>query len=179
MIQDPVVVDVLGSVVAAMRVAGISDMSKPGASNINYEPGRNIQIMKSLNDLDNSISYKGNKYPLIGVVLPIPETHSSGFLTVARVPRIVIAMISNSTDDVFTRYQTGGTFKSILYPCYREFMKQLTLSPRVVGNDPDLFKFTKLDSPGSQPVGQGVTDYVDTIEILNLEIILNKIKNCN
>lgn len=179
MIQDPVIVDVLGLVVSSMRVVGISDMTKPGSSNINYEPGRNIQIMKTLNDLDNSISYKGNKYPLIAVVLPITETHGSGLQTVAKIPRIVIAMISNSTDDVFTRYQTGGTFESILYPCYREFMNQLRLSPRVVGNDPDLFKFVKLDSPGRQPIGGGTIDYVDCIEILNLEIILNKIKTCN
>lgn len=169
---DVVLIDIIGDVVNAMSV--------PGVSFINYEPGRNIQILKSLNDNDESTTYKDKKYPLIAMVLPIREHRgiSVGYFATVRIPRIVIATLTNSTDDVLTRYQSGGTFKQILYPCYNEFLNQLSKSKDIIGNDPAWFEHDKMDNPGTMPIGQGTSDYVDTIEILNLELTLNQIKTC-
>lgn len=176
MTQDIVIVDIISSIISSMKV---QDPAKSAGNylSINYEPGRILQILKSLTDLDNSISLKNNKYPLIAMVMPVKEQFGGGYPIII-IDRIVIAQITNSTDDVFTRYQAGGTFKSILYPCYKEFMYQLSASKFTVNGDVVNFQHTKIDSPGVQPIGKGMSDYVDTIEILNLKIILNLIKTC-
>jgi hypothetical protein len=89
---------------------------------INYQPGSTEQITKSLNDLDNSITSKGKKYPLIAMVMPVPERRGKSVGCYAKVviPRIVIATISNyPTDDVLLRYDLlTGVFPTILYPLY-------------------------------------------------------------
>lgn len=168
--SDVVLVDILEDVVNSMSVTGIP--------HINYEPGRSIQILKSLNYLDQSITLKDTKYPLVAVVLPAREFRGSGYYSLVKIDRIVIATITNSTDDVLTRYKDGGTFKSILYPCYYEFLNQLARSTSVIGSDPDKFTHVKMDNPGVQPIGQGLSDYIDSIEILNLEITLTQFKTC-
>src|ERR1035437_1409565 len=70
---------------------------------INFQPGSSIQIIKSLNDLDNSITFKDSKYTLIAMVMPLTEKRDSSALYYAkvRIDRIVIATLTNSTDDVY------------------------------------------------------------------------------
>ena len=174
---SPVVVDVFSDIVSAMMVL------KPDSSGyweIQFNCGRYNQIIKPLIDKDNSITLKDKKYPLVALQMPFTEDRSStSFDSILRVPRIVLATISNLTDDVFKRYETDGTFKSILIPMYEEFLKQIAISKWTNISDPDAIKHRKRDSPGVQPIGEGLSDYVDIIEILNLEIPLLNIKNCN
>jgi hypothetical protein len=143
-----------------------------------YEPGTEIQILKSLNDMDNSITYKGKKYPLIAMLMPIKETHNTDYFLEAVIPRIVIAVLSSDTGDVFSRFKPGGTFKEILYPCYNAFLLSLSQSPNTTFGDPAAFRHIKQDNPGPRALGTGISDYVDSIEILDLEIILSQIKTC-
>lgn len=149
---------------------------------INYEPGRSIQILNSLNELDNSTTMKGLKYPLFAMLLPIKEKRGTGpgYASVT-IPRIIFATITKSgegTERVLDKYASDGTFKTILYPLYKEFLNQCGKSGNLIGPDPDAIVHTKMDNPGQQPIGQGSTDYIDSIEILDLELYLNQIKTC-
>ena len=146
---------------------------------LNFEPGRSIQIMKSINDFDNSITYKDVKYPLIAMLMPVPEFRAAtGYYATVKIPRIIIATLTVSTDPVLTRYADNGTFKDILYPCYYEFLRRCAWSTSIAMGDPDALPHTKLDNPGQQPIGQGTTDYIDSIEIHNLELTLIQTKKC-
>lgn len=175
MIQDQILVDIMQTVVDAMRVPNITG---GGYMTMNYEPGRSIQIIKSLNENDNSITYKGLKYPLIAMILPVREKMGTGLGSVVRIDRLVIATLTTGTDAIKRRYESDGTFKTVLYPCYREFLKQLAYSKYTLMGDPEAIPHTKMDNPGTQPVGQGSNDFIDSIELLNLEFTLNKIKTC-
>lgn len=172
--KDVVLVKIMQDVVKSMK----SPVSNP----INYEPGRSIQILDSLQANDNSISYKGFKYPLVAMLLPIDENRGrSGYYATANIPRIVFATHVSSFDGVeyvLDKYGANGTFTTILYPMYNEFLRCLAIHPEIIGMDVDAFIHTKRDNPCQQPIGQGLSDYVDTMEILGLEIILNQIKNC-
>lgn len=170
-----ILVDVINAVVSSMTVAGVSY--------INFEPGRSIQIMKSLDDANNSITYKGTKYPLIAMLLPSPTRRGKSILGygMVTIPRIVIATLVKDPDgmqSVLKRFEVGGTFKDILYPCYYEFLIRTAQSPNVIGGDPESFEHTFLDNPGQQPIGEGLTDYVDSVEILNLQLNLSQLKTC-
>lgn len=172
--KKPVVLVNILKEVAAMMIS-------PSSTPVNYQAGRTIQILDSLQKNDNSISYKGFKYPLVGVLLPIEERRNLGYYAKVTIPRIVLATHVESFDgveDVMPKYEASGTFTTILYPLYNEFFRCLARHPEIVGMDAGAFPHTKKDNPCQQPIGEGLSDYVDTLEILNLELIINQIKTC-
>lgn len=174
---DPILVDVIQSVVSAMVVANPAG----GNFTINYEPGRSFDIIKSLGADDNSITYKGAKYPLFAMLMPIRERRGeNGFYGKVTIPRIVIAILTksgNGEEGIVEKYDSAGNFKTILYPLYKEFLRRLSQSPNINIGDPEAFVHDKMDNPGQQ-VEQTTTDYIDSIEILNLEFILLQLKSC-
>lgn len=167
--QDVILVEILQDISSKIVI--------PGISSIYFDLGLPSKIIQNLIEKDGSVNYK-DKYPLIAVQLPARERRGSAFYAAVRIPRIVIATLSEPYQDTLKRYQSGGTFKSVLYPIYYEFLNQLALSPNIIGSDPDMFKHDKVDNPGEQPLAEGINDFVDMIEILNLELILNQIKTC-
>lgn len=147
--------------------------------NVLFEVGSQAQIMKDLSMYDGSLTAKNKKYPFIAMVLPVRERRSSGYYAEVTIERIVIATLNtNHNQNVLRRYQDGGTFKSVLYPVYYGFLKMLAQSKGIVGSDPDNFRHTKMDNPGSQQLNAGSKDFIDSIEIQNLELILYQFKTC-
>ncbi len=173
--NDVVLVDIMGAV--------ITNVNADTYLSVNYEPGRWYQILQELSDLDNSISLKGIKFPLFAMQMPIKEKRGGerpGFATVI-IPRIVIAVLTKSgdgTERVLDKYASGGTFKTTLYPLYNAFLKWLARSTSVINNDPDNFIHTKMDNPGQQATESSTNDFIDSIEILDLELQLRQIKTC-
>ena len=171
MTEDVYVINIIGDIVSAMS-------NQP----INYQAGTTEQISKALNDMDNSITSKGRKYPLIAMVMPVQEKRgrSVGFYAKLTIPKIVIATISNyPTDDVLLRYDLKtGVFPNILYPLYYDFLYQCGVSPRVEGQDPTAFEHSKADYPNIRRLSSETDDWVDYMQISNLELIINQIKTC-
>lgn len=177
-IEDVLVPTILETVIGAMKV------QKPGASagtflTMNYAPGNNNQILKALSELDGSITLDGLKYPLVAVKMPIFEKRGRMFYAEITIPRIVFAtLVKVDEGDVLPRFKAGGTFKEILYPMYKEFLKRLAMSPNVNCSDPDAFEHIKSDWAGDQPTGKGTNDYIDFIEISDLKLNLIQIQKC-
>lgn len=174
-----VVVDVIKSVTDAMQVA-IPDTDPVEYFIINYEPGRHSQIIDALKNKDGT-SLDQLKYPLIAVVMPIPEKNGSGFLEVT-FPRTVIAYLTKTntnTELVLKKYESSGVFKTILIPCLNEFIRRLAWSTFTNMGDPGAYEYTVRHSPSQQPIGEGLSDFVDIIEILNLKAtIFPKLLTC-
>lgn len=179
MTEEVFIPEVIQSVVDAMKVA-IYNSSEKQFLSINYEPGRNQQIIDSLNN-KNGTQLDALKYPLIAMVMPIPERLGSGFLEVT-FPRIVIAHLTKTgtnSENVLSKYDSQGVLKTILRPCLREFLNQLAWSKYTNMGDPDAYEGTVRENLSQQPIGEGLSDYVDIIEILNLKaIIFPQIKTC-
>jgi hypothetical protein len=176
---DPLyIVEVIEDVVKATDVALYSTLNK----HIFYQYGRSIQILTQLQYLNGSIQSKGNKYPLFALFQDFPETNGgNGYYATVRFPKIIIATLTQSTDSVPKRY--AETFKPILYPIYTEFLRQLVKHKNVVANDPGAIPHIKWDRPGSMPAADkkeagNFTDYVDAIELQNLELTFKQIKSC-
>lgn len=173
--------DVLSSVCSNMKV---QDPSKDAGNyfDINYEPGFNIQIIDSLIvKTEGGLDIQSKKYPLLAAVMPIPEKSGSGFLEVT-FPRIVIAYYTKTgegSEPVIQKYNSDGVFKTILGPCLKEFIKRLAHSVYTSQGDPDAYEYTSKHLPSTQPIGDGLKDFVDIIEISNLKtIIYSSIKSC-
>lgn len=166
--EDVILVDIIKEVVSSMSIS------------CNFIAGRNVQIVEGLLKIDNSVTNKLQKYPLIALVTPIKETRTTnGYYADVKIPRIVIAVKSlDKTASVLKRYENGGTFKSSLYPIYYEFLKKLAHCRWILNSDPDNFPHKKMDNPGIQPASESMNDYVDCIEIFDLEFKINQLKTC-
>lgn len=177
MIEEVFIVDVLKSVVSAMQVANPTG----GLFTINYEPGRNDQILDHLKSLDKA-SLSQYKYPLIAAVMPIQEQYGSGFTEVT-VPKIVIAYLTKDekgVEFVLDKYVSNGIFKTILRPCKNELINRIAWSTYTNMGDPDAYEYTYREIQSQSVIGEGLNDFVDIIEILNLKItIFSQIKTCN
>lgn len=174
-----VIIDVLKDAIAAMQVAK-PEITPVVYFTINFEPGLSVQILDSLKDKDGT-SYSSLKYPLIAVLMPFSEKNNSGFLDVT-FPRIIIANLTKTqtrTEKVIDKYSSDGVFKTILIPCLTEFKKRLAWSTSVNLGDPDMIDCTVRHYPAVQKIGDGLTDFVDMIEILNLNLqFYSSIKTC-
>lgn len=145
---------------------------------LTFMPGRSKQVTKMLIEYDRGgEEWKNQKYPLLAMKMPVTETYGSGKIVV-RFESIIIATLSNDLGDVIDRYNDGGTYRSILFPAYTGFLQACARSIFVDGQDPTMFKHSKLDFPGVAPKDSGITDYIDSLEIKNLELTFNQIKNC-
>lgn len=168
--KNPVyVVDIIGEVITSIA-ADVSPLL------INYRYGRQIQILESLQRLNDSITLQDTKYPLVALFQDFPERRGDGFYATVTIPKIVIACLTNSTDPPEARYNV--TFKPILYPIYYAFLNGLAKHKNIVCNNPELLVHTKWDRPGVQPEGQGLNDYIDAIEIQNLILNITQTKTC-
>lgn len=167
------VVDIIGEVVAATNAIVSPKIGKQ----ILYTYGRSIQVLSKLIELNNAISTveKNSKYPLFALFMDFPESHNTAYSFTVTFPKIAIATITNSTDDAPKRY--GLTFKPILYPIYDEFMRQLVRHKNIVAV-PDSIPHIKWDRPGTAPEGKAFTDFVDAIEIQNLQLTFKTVKIC-
>lgn len=172
MTEENFIVKVLQDCVSSMVILGLSSP--------NFDAGRSLDILGNLSQKDQSTSLKDSKYPLIAVQLPIIQYSGIGLKKI-RIPRIVIATLTTGDDflPVVERFDDGQTFELTLRPLYREFLRQISRSRWFAVNDPDTIVHTFFCSPGQQPIGKGLSDYVDIIEILNMELFLNNIQNCN
>lgn len=159
----------------------VNSMKVPGVDKVYFFAGRRLEILKELNTLDNSITYTDRKYPFVAFEMPAPRHYETTGYPVLTIPRIVIAnLVTAFNGEEMMRFKFGadGNFKKILYPCYNELLIQFARSRHIIGSDPNGFKHTMFESPGVQPIGQGSSDYVDFIELQNVNLIINQIKTC-
>lgn len=158
------VVDIIGAVCDKVTIET--------AMSINYQYGFSIQVLESLKGKDGA---QLPKYPLIALYFPIREDRGKGYYADVTIKKIVIASLTNKDDRPVQRYE--NVFKTILYPVYYSFMKQLALNQYSQQKNPDMIIHTKTDYPGIT-AATGINDFVDTIEITNLQISLKQIKFC-
>lgn len=143
---------------------------------VNYKYGRQIQILKALEDMNNSVDNKDKKYPLLALYQDFPEKRGVGYYSEVTFPKIVIANLTQSTDTPDVRYEQ--VFKPLLYPVYYQFLSKLARHSSNAGSlDPEAIIHTKWDRMGIRPE-VGNTDYIDAIEITDLKFNFQQTKTC-
>lgn len=170
--QEVVLFDVMDAVVNAMVVSGIEK--------VYFQCGDSNQLIDVLIEKDQNTEENSEKYPLIVMMLPVPIKRGVGYFGQVTIPRIVFSVLAKNegTQYVVDRYAESENFKGKLYPMYREFLKRLALSTSIMGQDPEFFPHTWIDYPGSRQVAVGVPDWIDSLEIHNLELTLLQLKTC-
>lgn len=167
------IVDIIGDVVKAVDTVLFPTLNK----HIFYTYGRSIQILNKLQALNQGITTQNTKYPLFALFQDFPQQRGgNAYDCTVRFPKISIAMLTTSTDEPPERY--CKTFKPVLYPIYLEFLNQLVRHPNVVGDDPGAIPHTQWDRPGTQPEGSKLNEYLDAIEIQDLQLTFKTVSKC-
>jgi hypothetical protein len=168
-----VIVKIIQDVVAATS----NVVATKVGGTLDYQPGRSSQIKAELQKISEAISQsvRAGRYPLIALFQDIPEQMGTGYDVVVTIPKISIAMLTVDTNPVLKRYE--DTFPK-LYIIYREFLRQLTRHKNIVAGDPNAIVHTKLDRPGDKPEVTGFNDYLDAIELSNLQLTFRSLNKC-
>lgn len=173
-----VVVDIIGSVVAdtdaALKEDPQSYLSTAGKT-LNYIYGDREEINKVMQDLNQSITLRTTKYPLVALIMPFPE--ELGEYNRVNIGRLIFATATGQSELFSTRYTQY--FKPILYPIYFKFFEMLARYT-VEGGDPNQIYRRKMDVPRIVPSATDgiVNDFVDAIVVMNLNFFINPIKTC-
>jgi len=179
-VEEVFILDVLKDVSEKMQVQAYPVTNPVSYLTINFNPGTNNQILENLLSLD-AAALSALKYPLFAVSMPFSEKSSLGFLEVV-FPKIIFANLTKTNtgeEKVLDKYEPSGIIKTILRPCVRQFIEKLAWSQYTSQGDPDSYEFTSRDLVGRKTIGEGINDYVDIIEILNLKVIFYpQIKSC-
>lgn len=183
MTQKPIYIpDIIGQNVVRVQnklLTGFQAID-PTIVGINYQVGPYKEVFNNIVQMTKSNVTSAKKYPLVWLVLPVYERmRDLDVYTVAPL-RIIIARWGNKTDKTPTRYDKN--FRPFLYPIYLELLHQFYLDKRTIARTPTDFNHTKVDWPywgGDQPTTDEnlLSDYVDAIEIKDLELKIN-LKNC-
>lgn len=137
-------------------------------NHIHFHYGSSIQILEKLVKLNEGITTK-NRFPLIALFMPFDENMGPSFQYQLLIPKIVIATLTNSTDEVPKRMEQ--TFKPILVPIYVELLNQIQASGKFLINDPGFIPHKRKLNPGSPPPnGTTFNEFVDAIELYNIDL---------
>lgn len=174
--------DIIGENVVRVQAKLLAQFQAidPTIVGINYQYGPYKEVFDNIVQMTKSNVTSVKKYPLVWLVMPTFERMSSLDMYTVSPIRMIIARWGNKTDKTPTRYEKN--FKPFLYPIYLELLNQFYLDKRIMSRQPTDFSHTKIDWPywgGDQPTTDEnlLSDYVDAIEIKNLELKIN-LKNC-
>ena len=164
-LKEPVyVADIIGEVVLSSITGNVKDYSGLDVRYI-HDSRKQVELRLKNKDQANAV-----KYPLIVLFHDFPEQIGIDYYADVT---LNIIILTDTKKDLFSDDRYDRTFKPTLYPLYGWFMKCLALHPMIVQTDPANISATRYDRLywGTQPAGeQGLNDYVDGIELVNLKL---------
>ncbi len=193
------ITDIIGEVVAAAKTAKYNGtnvtllqtirtnetaaIESTLISTINFQYGHKKELIETLIQMDQNPDNQANKYPLVYLVQDFSEERGKAVGQYAEVSLNVIIAHSTRNDHKITDRMTK-VFKPVLYPIYYQFMKFLAAHPMVNVINSDMIPHKKTDRSywGRNAVGGTdalkLNDYVDAIEIENLQLKINYKSGC-
>lgn len=183
------IVDIIGEVVQGftpdvLPIIKANELAVLGTTlidTIDYQYGHVIELIQTLSQYDKTDNYRRIKYPLVFLAMDFPEKRGKPDWYATAVLNIIIAHQTDSMDKIGDRMRK--VFKPVLYPIYYALLDGLAAHDLINENTADILSHTKFDRgymgtiKDSGNIANRLNDYVDAIEIVNLNLtILNN--NC-
>jgi len=181
----PFWIDVFDTIVTDVR----NDATKPGVGVMPvdapyYEYGHPLDVINKLKQKDTHSSLKFKKYPLIALFQDFTENMGYNQTMRSSAEGLNIVICTNTRAELNAEERYNLNFRTILYPLYDLLIKHLVLSHEFLNTDPGLIPHQKIDRLywgrsglyGNE--GNIFNDYIDAIEIQNLQLDLALRKNC-
>lgn len=145
-----------------------------------FDYGHYVDVTRNLGDKDKSISQKGDKYPLIWLVMDFEERFGGEEYEYCELPDLQFIIAVPTKPAINARKRTEETFTPTLYPIYEEFKKQIAYSGYFGNAEP--LEHTKIDRPywgGQDGLGNGqanlFNDFIDAIQLKRVRLNVNNI----
>lgn len=171
------------SLLEVIQLNEIAALGSTMIQQIRYSKSSFDELIESLFQADGSGEERFNKYPLIHLVRDFYEERGQDVGLYAGTSLSII-IIHQTVQTYKIEDREEKVFKPVLYPIYYEFMRQLYKSLWVFGSDftTGEFRHRKIDrafwgTRNLQGSKNKLNDYVDAIEIQNLELKIN-FSNC-
>jgi len=185
------IVDIIGDVVNNVRDeilqtiitnenAALAPDEQSFINTINYQYGHKLELLETLKQMDQDASGQNKflKYPLVYLVQDFVEDRGKQPGIYAETSlNILIMHQTEPTHKITDRY--NKVFKPVLYPIYYSLINQINQSRFVNQGNEDLIPHTKIDRAfyGKKGLGgnekNALNDFVDAIEIVNLDLKIN------
>lgn len=167
-----ILVDVMRDITASIKTS----LDLP---NLNYQYGKLEEINEMLIAYTKTTEFAAQKFPMIWVFTGFKITRGNvRFFGETSDLRIFIITGSAQADKSVNRIEKN--FKPLLYPIYREFLRQIAKSQVFTDYLPDTITHSVKDyyffsQDGAKSV---LTDAVDCVEISNLKLTIKNNNNC-
>jgi hypothetical protein len=171
-------VDIIEEIVQEVQ----SDASKPsglGAEAPYYLHGHIRDITKQLTDREENETLKFKKFPIICLLQDFTESNKQDMLIESEV-NLNIVICTRTESEYVSPERYDNSYRNMLNPLYDLFIEKIAAYTSFTGLSDDLVPHDKIDRLywGSEATNQNVfTDYVDAIEIQNLNLKYKQ-KNC-
>ena len=181
----PFWVDIFDEIVTSVR----NDTDKPGVGVIQaaspyYMFGHPKEIINMLLKKDKHDVQKYNKYPLIALFQDFTEGIGEDQFVSSSVDDLNLVIVMNTSQDYTAKNRYDNTFRTVLYPLYDLLIKHIEQSGWFKDVGPGLVPHDKIDRlywGRSGLYGNEANianDFIDAIEIQNLQLNMRLKQNC-
>jgi hypothetical protein len=176
------VVDIFSEVVTSVMVQVLTTIQSNEQTalggtlikTIDYQYGHIKELLETLKQMDANKTLQLYRFPLVYLIMDFTERRGLDRGIYADLAlNIIIAHQTEMNYKADERYKY--VFKPVLYPIYYSLLDQLAQKKGIEQYDENLISHTKIDRVywGKNTMANSLNDYVDAIEISNLNLKLN------
>lgn len=166
-IEDIIITDEFQEIVERVDTALFPTLNQ----HIKFFFGEDEHVIKYMRDMNKA---ELSRYPLIALVSRITVTRNdaNGHYGKTTIPRIVIATLTDPNKSPEQRKEE--IIKPVILPIVNELIEQIKKQKAfvIIG---DRLKYSETIRYGTQTAIQGFAEYIDGMELENMELTLNKI----
>lgn len=165
-----IVVDEIGAVVGAVKSSLNLDV-------LNYQYGYVEELNETLQQWSKNPDYAVLKFPLVWVMQPFTVQRGMDRMIYGSVEGLRIFIITGSVPTLKAKDRMEQTFKTVLYPIYRELMAKVNRHAAFVSCLERKHKVTDFYYWGENQKSV-LQDVIDCLEISQIELKIQHNQNC-
>ena len=173
-----VVVDIMEEIVGRVSDTLTPQLQKVDSmvNGVHFDYGYAQEIIQAIQNRSLSRSKRFSNYPLVGLIQPFRESESQviGF---DKEVNLDLFIVTGSKADIRTKERYKSKLKPVLYPIYKELVRQVGMDARIVGGGySGTVRYVKEDHPYYPTANQNtLNDFLDAIIIRELRFNLYEI----
>jgi hypothetical protein len=167
-----IIVDEFATLVEAVRI-------KLELTNLNYQFGYVTELNETLTQWTKSSAYAAKKYPLVWLEQPFTLKRGNSAAYYGTIESVRVFIIDQSKKSEKAKKRIDNVFKPVIYPIYREILKQININPVFMVQSFELIEHTFTDRYYWGEAQQSVlVDVIDCSIVTFKNLKVNNNLNC-
>lgn len=162
-----ILVDEVGILVTSVKNALVLPV-------LNYQYGNIDELNETIAQWSKTDGFTSLNFPLVYLEQPFLERRGKSAVYFGLIDQVRLFIIASANKTDKAKDRMANNFKPVIYPIYRQIMKQLVISPVfLTENDPGLIDHTYMDAYKQAMLNDTVDCSVVTLNGLKLNNNLN------